>query len=69
MLCVVRSHARRRQNHFDRGRHGVRVTRQVVGIRFHDQARVAFFQIRRLALAGIERQRLRRLIPAPDQPV
>ena len=69
MLGVVGGHARRRQNHFDGGRRGIGVAGEVVGIGFDDEARIAFLEVRRLALAGVERQRLGRLIAAPEEAV
>ena len=45
------------------------MSRQIVGIGFHHDARLAFLQIRRLALAGVEGHGLWRLIPAPEEAV
>ena len=69
VLRVVGSNARRRQCYLHGGRRGVRMAREIVGIRLHHEARVAFLQIRRLALAGDERQGLRWLLLPPEQPV
>src|ERR1019366_677633 len=67
VLCVVGTYAGRRQDHLHGRRHGVRMTRQIVGIGLHYDARVAFLQIRRLGFAGVEGHDPRCLVAAPEE--
>ena len=67
VLRVVGRHARRRQHTFTSADAVSVCAREVVGDRLHHDPRVAFLQIRRLVLAGLERHGLRRLIAPPDE--